>query len=182
MATLVKKCSICKNSKDLFYFHKDKSTASGYKTACKECTNVKRKNRYHATSYDKQYKNLPEVKERSKQYAKKYRIENNEQIKQTIAQWGKNNKDKRLASVLKYKYFKAKATPLWDSELTEFVTEEAAHLCRIREQITGFKWHIDHVIPLQGKNVCGLHVWNNLQLLPAKINQSKGNKYEHFAC
>jgi hypothetical protein len=182
MATLLKKCSICKNSKDLFSFHKDKSTTSGYKTACKECTNVKRKNRYNENPYDKQYKALPEVKEKEKQYAKNYRNVNSEKVKKSIAEWSRNNKDKRLATVLKYKYSKQKATASWDSELTEFVTEEAANLCKIREQVTGFKWHIDHVIPLQGKNVCGLHVWNNLQLLPAKINQSKGNRYEHSSC
>lgn len=68
------------------------------------------------------------------------------------------------------------ATPDWDADLTQFVTQEAADLARRREAATGFAWHIDHMIPLQACTVSGLHTWANLQVIPAAMNLAKGNR------
>lgn len=88
-----------------------------------------------------------------------------------------NNVDVYFANSARRRAAKLQATPLWDEELTGLVTREAYHLAKLREKVTGYAWHVDHVIPLQGENVCGLHTWNNLAVIPASENLSKSNKY-----
>lgn len=66
------------------------------------------------------------------------------------------------------------ATPKWivESEVAR-VYEQAAEM----ERITGQKYHVDHVVPLISKFVCGLHVQHNLQILPATENLRKHNRH-----
>lgn len=76
------------------------------------------------------------------------------------------------------RYNRAKQSRVnWDKELTELTTIEARKLCKMRDASTQISWHIDHIIPLRGQTVSGLHVWNNLQVIPKILNLEKGNTF-----
>jgi hypothetical protein len=67
-------------------------------------------------------------------------------------------------------------TPAWLPEDDNWLIEQAYELAAIRTKLFGFAWHVDHVLPLQGKHVSGFHVPMNLQVIPGTENIRKGNR------
>lgn len=112
-------------------------------------------------------------------YAAKYREDNAEVLKVRSREWHAENPEVRVAANARRRAVKKSLTPVWDVELTNFVAKEAAKLAKDREALTGFEWHVDHVVPLQGRHVSGFHVWNNLAVIPAAVNRRKSNSFSH---
>lgn len=89
-------------------------------------------------------------------------------------QWRKDNPDKLLAQIAYRRAKKLKATPAWANK--EAILAIYKECVKITNE-TGILHHVDHIIPLNGTHVSGLHVESNLQILPATENIKKNNKF-----
>ena len=106
-------------------------------------------------------------------YKERYQRKREELITYQV-NWNKENRDKRRAIEAKRRAIKIQATPMWvDYNKIREVYKEAKRL----EELTGIQFHVDHIVPLKHKEVCGLHCEDNLQILTAIDNMRKGNEF-----
>ena len=109
---------------------------------------------------------------------KEWRAKNADYIKQSRKQWVAENRGKKNASMSRRHAAKLQRSPAWLTIDDWWLMEEAYNLAQLRRVATGFVWHVDHIVPLQGESVSGLHVPWNLQVIPAVENMSKGNRFQ----
>lgn len=93
----------------------------------------------------------------------------------------KTNPAAYAVAAAKHRAVKLQRTPTWLNEDDYWLIAQAYELAALRTKLFGFSWHVDHILPLKGKAVSGLHVPNNLQVLPGLQNIAKNNKFEVVA-
>lgn len=176
-----KPCSKCGEVKDYELFSKQASTKSGRASQCKVCQSAYSKKRYADNSErikaevkaarDKLKAESPELlRERTRRY--------NATNKENRAKYAKENPGVMNAKTAKYLAGKKQRTPEWLSkeQLEQILLfyKEAARLTKV----LNVPHEVDHIVPLQGRNVSGLHVPWNLQILTDIENQKKTNNHK----
>jgi len=159
------------NEKDRLYYQENRESRLEYQK------DYYQRHQEERIEYQKQYQ-VDNRKERNEYHAR-WRIENIEIRKQWYAMYRTNNINK-IRLWTKISAAKRRAAKLnrsfegFEDEIKSIYAEAT----NLREQ--GYDVHVDHIIPLQGKLVSGLHVPWNLQIIDASTNLTKSNKFEPY--
>jgi len=185
------KCKIKSHGTSKF-FGPDKRRPNGFQSQCRKCRNIyktedyyKNRDKYLANSeiyrkankekiiaYFREFNKSPERIE----YLKKHHSDNKNYYSEKHREWRINNLEQRATDAAKRRLAEKKATPDWLSK------EQKKEMRDIYNEAKELSWlsedglAVDHIIPIKGKNVSGLHVPWNLRIIPYKENASKGNK------
>jgi len=122
-------------------------------------------------------KNIDVVRGRDREKAAQLRQTQPALIKARKLEYRKRRRFVINEAVARRKSAKLFRTPRWVGPEERWLIREAYELALLRTKMLGFPWHVDHIIPLQGRCVSGLHVPTNLRVIPAVVNLSKGNRY-----
>jgi hypothetical protein len=146
---------------------------------------LKNKERLKAAKAEKYQRERERVIAKAAEWAKA----NRDKTRAAVRKWGKANRAKvnaaesarikanphvRNAKSAKHRACRLQATPAWANL---FFIKEIYHLAVLRAKALGGKWHVDHIVPLRSKIVCGLHCEANLRVITASQNLSKSNAY-----
>ena len=108
---------------------------------------------------------------------KAHRDANKDSRREYHKEWCKTNPSKYTEYNAKRRAAKLQRTPSWLTELDEFLLSETYQHSQDLTKATGIQHHVDHIIPLQGELVSGLHIPSNLQVITEHENCSKSNTF-----
>lgn len=118
----------------------------------------RRKQRHKAKAAETARLYRAKNRERIAGYNRRYHSEN----RHWFLSYYRDYNNRRKAAIIR-------ATPDWaDADAIALVYRAAAAM--------GAQYHVDHIVPLRSKIVCGLHVESNLRVIPGRENTSKGNR------
>lgn len=162
----MKCCKTCNLTKPLNDFYKSSTTKDGFHVYCKVCHKLRNKSKYYE-NHDANRKRLQAYYYNNHESEKEYR-RNHYSKNKDIYLFNSAMRDKRIRQ----------ATPCWLNLADLSEIREIYNRCREISETSGVVHHVDHIVPISGKDVCGLHVPWNLQILTSTENLRKSNKHE----
>lgn len=199
----MKKCNCCKEFKSMESFNKCKSKPDGLQPRCRYCDKeyslknrdansersrkwaIENKERKSETNAAWVKANKNRVSLINKRYYEKYpklksdraikwKSENRVRVAKNQRDWQESNRERVNDAAARYRVSKLNATPIWADKIgiARFYSNATA-----LQKSTGIKHHVDHIVPLVSKYVCGLHCEANLRVLPALENLKKSNRH-----
>lgn len=184
MNTSEKTCFKCLATKPLSEFYKHKMMADGHLNKCKACTKAdvnkhREDNLERFREYDRSRGMLPHRVAARAEYQKTE--SGKKSLSKSRAKYQADNKEKRktikLVCQRAREASKISRTPAWLSAAEKALIRARYSEARWMTTRTGVKHHVDHIVPLLGKTVCGLHVPWNLRVIPARENNKKSNHF-----
>jgi hypothetical protein len=149
-----KLCSQCGIVKNVALFYFSKRAKDGLQNCCKQCSKFNRKAQNAKNKKNIRKKTPEEIKLKKKQSDRAWRVKNPGKARARSRRY-----DKRVEL----------ATPSWLTKDQRKQIDAIYENCPVG-------CHVDHIMPLNGRNLCGLHVPWNLQYLSADKNIKKSNK------
>lgn len=176
----MKICTHCHQEKPFEFFYTSSTHKSGYMSWCKVCEAGRNKLKFEQRKETqlakaKQWRDANKDKQTAATQA--WRESNPERTVAMYRDWADRNRDKVNAKWMARDAAKKNRTPNWLTVDEHWMIEQAYDIAAKRTQMLGISFHVDHIVPLQGKTVSGLHVPWNLQVIPAKLNQQKSNRF-----
>lgn len=190
--TPTKVCTGCSEEKILEEFSRKITGRLGRDSRCKVCISErdKKASSKNNARRRKRYKEDPEYRQKlleknsrwqkrnldsRNQYTSSWKKENPEKVKNHWDKHYQKNREKYLAKAAARHSRVKQATPPW-ANLKDI--ELVYALCRKISKLTGIPHEVDHAVPLNGVDVCGLHTFNNLQIIPKDMNRTKSNNFQ----
>lgn len=198
----MKLCPKCSKYLDAINFYKSSKSKDGLQGYCKSCSKTinevrreggyfrdyRTKNADKIAEYRADYRerNDSAIRESSRLYRefnaekvaesrKKYAKENREKVLESSRAYQKANRHKYAAWASKRRMISRQAEPSWLSCDHKKQIGLIWGLSELKTFVSGHPYEVDHIVPLQSKEVCGLHVPWNLQVVPRSDNRRKRN-------
>jgi len=166
---MLRVCKTCGVEKPLDSFTKNSRCNYGVTHKCLNCS---------ADYHSDYYRNNTEQRAKTQKKSVAKRRAGGRDVNKPSREYNKRNPEYKRFYASQRKAHVKRATPSWLTDSQKAHIKRTYKLAQTIRDATGLDYHVDHIIPLRGENVCGLHVPENLRVLRADLNLSKSNIYK----